>query len=61
MDSRTTSFIPKALLICEDFSKSIVWEGLLSTCQPKAKSKELLELFEINEFLFELFEFLCVL
>ena len=32
----------------ENFSKSIVWEVLLNICQPKAESKELLELFEIN-------------
>ena len=30
IDSRTTCFIPKSLLMSEDFSKGIVWEGLLN-------------------------------
>ena len=30
----------------EEFSKSIMWDRLLNICQPKAESKELLELFE---------------
>ena len=39
MNSRTTCFIPKPLVLSEDFSKSIAWEGLLNICQPKAESK----------------------